>query len=199
MSVTIAAMSRSPPDEHAASSLTARASAGDATAREAFVRAHADDVHRAVARILVGHEEAWDDVAQDAMLNVLRALPGFAPGGAASVRTWVLTITARTAVDALRRRSRRAARLALVARGSSVAGDTPEALAAHRQLAARVAEAMRLLPDDQRVALVLRAYHDQDYAEIALATGTTVANVKSRIHRARQALARLIGQGGSHE
>ena len=45
------------------------------------------------------------------------------------------------------------------------------------------------------MALVLRAYHDLDYAEIALATRSTVANVKSRIHRARGALAKALGTG----
>ncbi|MCB9732018.1 MAG: sigma-70 region 4 domain-containing protein [Deltaproteobacteria bacterium] len=54
---------------------------------------------------------------------------------------------------------------------------------------------MATLPDDQRVALVLRAYHDQDYADIAHATGSTVAAVKSRLHRARRALAAWLGLG----
>ncbi|MCB9732017.1 MAG: hypothetical protein H6745_05225 [Deltaproteobacteria bacterium] len=75
------------------------------------MRAHADDVHRAVARVLVGSDPAsWEDVAQDAMLRVLRALPRFTPGGPATLRTWILTIAVRVAIDALRRRDRYGAR-----------------------------------------------------------------------------------------
>ncbi len=172
-----------------------RARAGDATARAAFVRAHADEVYRVVARILVGRREAWDDAAQDALIKVLDALPRFEPDGPASVRTWIVTIAARTAIDHLRRGRRYAARVDALE--VEAASDDPEAAVARRELGQRVAAAMALLPDDQRVALVLRAYHDQDYAEIAAATASSVANVKSRIHRARAALAKALGLGGT--
>lgn len=195
--VTTIVMTRHPTVDRAEASLVERARAGDAAAREAFVRMHADEVHRAVARILIGHRDAWEDVAQDAMLNVLRGLARFDPEGAASVRTWVLTVTARTAIDALRRRARHATRIAALGEVPRFESDSPEALTEKRQLAARVTEAMRALPDEQRVALVLRAFHDLDYAEIASATESSVANVKSRIHRAREALARALGPEGS--
>src|SRR5690606_435369 len=110
--VTTIVMSRHPTVDRAQASLVERARAGDAEAREAFVRMHADEVHRAVARILIGYRDAWEDVAQDAMLNVLRGLARFDPDGPASVRTWVLTVTAHTAIDALRRRARHATRIA---------------------------------------------------------------------------------------
>ena len=167
---------------------------GERAARDAVVRLYVDDVYKAVARILVGRPAAWDDVAQDAMLNVLRGLGDFEPSGAATLRTWILTITARTAIDALRRRSRYEARLAAVATVPTLASPTPEVIAEQHELAQRVAAAMEALPTDQRVALVLRAYHDQDYAEIAVATGSSVASVKSRLNRARVALARLLGR-----
>jgi RNA polymerase sigma-70 factor (ECF subfamily) len=183
------------PDESAAPTLIERVRLGDRAAREAFVRAHIDEVHRAVARILVGREDAWDDVSQDAMLAILRGVARFDPDGRASVRTWLLTITARTAIDALRRRSRYAARIGALSELPAERSATPETLSEQRELAARVQEAMRRLPDEQRVALVLRAYHDMDYADIARATDSTVANVKSRIHRARAALARVLEAG----
>ena len=53
---------------------------------------------------------------------------------------------------------------------------------------ARVEAAMASLPSDQRAALVLRAYHDLDYDEIADALQVRVGTVKSRIARARKAL-----------
>jgi len=198
--VTTIAMTRQPTVDRAQVSLVERAKGGDAAAREAFVRAHADEVYRAVARILVGRGEAWEDVAQDAMLNVVKGLPGFDPDGPASVRTWVLTVTARTAIDALRRRARHATRLAAFAEIPRGASESPEAITERRELAARVSAAMSRLPDEQRVALVLRAFHDLDYADIATATQSSVANVKSRIHRAREALTRMLEGGeGAHD
>lgn len=167
---------------------------GERAARDALVRLYVDDVYKAVARILVGRPAAWDDVAQDAMLRVLRGLGDFEPTGAATLRTWILTITARTAIDALRRQGRYEARLAAVRAVPTPAVPTPDVVAEQRELAARVAAAMEELPTDQRVALVLRAYHDQDYAEIAAATDSSIAGVKSRLNRARAALARLLGR-----
>lgn len=199
--VNTIAMTRHATIDRAEASLVERARAGDVAAREAFVRTHADEVYRAVARILVGRSDAWEDVAQDAMLNVLKGLARFEPDGPASVRTWVLTVTVRTAIDALRRRARHATRIAALGELPRAEADSPEVLTERRELAARVGEAMQALPDEQRVALVLRAFHDLDYAEIASATQSSVANVKSRIHRAREALARVLGVGrsGGHE
>lgn len=174
----------------------ARADSDPRAAREAFVRAHEDDVWRAVARILGPSRRAqWEDVAQDALVKVITALPGFDPEGLATARTWVLTIAARAAIDALRK-SRRAERRSVdpAALGLDRELESAEAALAARELAERVAAAMEQLPDDQRVALVLRAYHDLDYAEIAVATATSVQGVKARLHRAREALARLVGR-----
>lgn len=177
----------------------ARARTGERAARQAIAVRFANDVYQAVARIMVGRPAAWDDVAQDAMVRMLRGLGDFDPHGTATLRTWVLTIAARTAIDALRRRSRYEARLAIVATEPREGPVRPDEVAEQRELGARVAAAMEELPTDQRVALVLRAYHDQDYAEIAAATGSSVAGVKSRLNRARTALARLVGWSGRGE
>jgi RNA polymerase sigma-70 factor (ECF subfamily) len=53
---------------------------------------------------------------------------------------------------------------------------------------------MAALPEDQRAVLVLRAYHDFDYDEIAAAVGVEIGTVKSRLARARAALKDALAQ-----
>jgi RNA polymerase sigma-70 factor (ECF subfamily) len=64
----------------------------------------------------------------------------------------------------------------------------PEQTAAQRQLGRRVQLALAALPEEMRAVLVLRAYHDFDYDEIAAAVGIELGTVKSRLARARAAL-----------
>ena len=167
-----------------------RAQKGDRRAQTAVVQAHQQVVFAAVSRILCGRGSV-EDVAQDAFIKTLKGLPGFDLGGSARLSTWILTIATRTAIDALRRsqRSERALNNVVPLHGG---GDTPEATAQGRELSGRVERAMAQLTADQRAVLVLRAYHDMDYDEIAEAAGATSAGVKSRLSRARSALKELL-------
>jgi len=171
-----------------------RAQRGDRAARAVIIATHQHKVYAAVGRILVGWPDLWDDVAQDAFVKVLRALDRFDPNGPATLSTWILTIAARTAIDAARSASR-----ADLADGGAVAHETthaapsPEATASQRDLGRRVTAEVAELPPEQRAVLVLRVYHDMDYGEIADATGATKASVKARLNRARVALRRALG------
>lgn len=84
----------------------ARAQRGDRRAQTALINAYADPVHRAVFRILAGRSELVEDVTQEAFLKVIKGLPRFDVRGSATLKTWVLTIAARTAIDAGRRARR---------------------------------------------------------------------------------------------
>jgi RNA polymerase sigma-70 factor, ECF subfamily len=70
----------------------------------------------------------------------------------------------------------------------------PESAAARNELTARVWEAIRRLPIDQREALLLRDWHGLSYAEIAEAVGASAGTVSSRIHDARTTLRKRIGR-----
>jgi RNA polymerase sigma-70 factor (ECF subfamily) len=162
--------------------------------KEELLRAHQAQVHALVSRMLVGHRSAIDDVAQDSLIKVLEALPSFDPKGPAKLSTWILTITARTCIDALRKR-----RLREAVPGDGEAADErsdPESAAIARETRARVEAAMAKLPDEHRAVLVLRAYHDLDYAEIAAALELEEGTVKSRLARARAALKEVLERGG---
>jgi RNA polymerase sigma-70 factor (ECF subfamily) len=164
-----------------------RAQAGNPEALRALVVQYQRPVYALVGRILAAQPALVDDTAQEAFLKVLNAIPRFDPGGPARLSTWILTIATRTSIDALRK-------VVPLAAVEERVDSSPERALVTRDLGRRVSAAMAALPSDWRAALVLRAYHDFDYPEIATALGIEIGTVKSRIARARQALREALGE-----
>ena len=177
-------------------SVLSRARGGDPRALTELIRLYGPRVHALVCRMLVGHPRALvEDLCQESLVKVVRALPGFDPAGPARLSTWILTVATRTCIDQLRRERRRPEReLDAGPELEAPVGRSPEEAAQRRQLARRVERAMADLPEEQRAVLVLRAYHDLDYDEIAGALGIELGTVKSRLGRARLALRRLMSE-----
>lgn len=162
----------------------ARARRGDPAALRALVERYRGAAAALLYRMLVDRPSEVDDALQETFVRVVGAIGRFEPKGAAKLSTWILTIATRIAIDRLRRpRPKEADVLRLVDTAPS-----PEALVAARTLRARVEAQMAQLAPDARAALVLRAYHDLDYEEIARIQAVEVGTVKSRIARARAAL-----------
>lgn len=173
--------------------ILARARRGERAALAAILERHTGPVYALAHRMLPGRRDLCDDVAQEALLRVLRGLPRFDPAGPARLSTWVLTIATRVCIDALRRRAREPLAGEEKLAGLAARTADPERSADQRSLARRVEAAAAALPDDQRAVLVLRAYHDLDYDEIASALGIEEGTVKSRLSRARSALKAALG------
>jgi RNA polymerase sigma-70 factor (ECF subfamily) len=181
----------------------ARAKKGDPKARTALVRMYQRPVYALASRMVAAQKrDLADDLAQESMLKVLEHLGRFDPNGPAKLSTWILTITTRTCIDALRRSKKV---IALWADPTdrepevSARADGPEETFEARELRARIEQAMAQLSDDQRAILILRAYHDLDYPEIASALGIEAGTVKSRLSRARQALKdAMVARGARH-
>jgi RNA polymerase sigma-70 factor (ECF subfamily) len=188
-----------PPDRRSDDQLVAAAQAGDRQALEVLLGRHYDRVH-AVCRRIAGSRRDADDAAQEAMIGIVRGLARF--DGRAQFSTWVYRIATNAALDELRRRRRRPA-LASVddERGppdvvDPLAERTVEASVERLSIDAALAD----LPEDFRVAVVLRDVGDLDYAEIADVLGVPVGTVKSRIARGRSHLATALGnRGGAAE
>ena len=166
----------SPPPEP---ELIGRAAAGDVRAFATLVEAHRDRAWAVCLRI-TGHRQD----AEDALTAAWRALPGFR--GDARFATWLHRIAANAAIrHATQRRD-------------APLDELPEPEAADAEFTTVQAErdaigsALAKLPPEFRAALVLHEYADLSYAEIAQAQGVVIQTVKSRLNRARRAVAALL-------
>ncbi len=174
------------------------ATAGDRAAMDALLRAHYDRIF-AVCRRITGSESDAADAAQEALMAVVRGLSKF--DGRSSFSTWVYRIATNASLDELRRRRRRP----VVADTSDIPIDRDPHLAdpdgergfdlvADRE---QLDQALRQVPEEFRVPLVLRDVGDLDYAEIAETLDVPIGTVKSRIARGRAALAQIV-RAGNH-
>lgn len=184
--------------------LAAAAAAGDPDAFAALVDRHQASVYR-LARLLVHSQADAEDLLQQTFLSAWRSLASYR--GEASVRTWLLTITRHAAFA----RRAREARLPIdetrvediedlgVAAGW---GRDPEQLALRAEQHEVLRAAFGRLSPEEREVLTLRDLEGLSGDDTAALLGVTRAAMKSRLHRARMALAaevqRAQGAGGSH-
>jgi len=160
-----------------------RAQRGDERAWRDLVLRFQQPVHALIWRLLAGRaRHRVEDLVQETFVRVLGALPGFDPAGPASLSTWILTIATRLALNELRRPE--SAALA----DEPVAADRADDSAERRRLARAIADGVAQLPASQRAVLVLREYHELEYAEIAAVLEVDLGTIKSRLARARAAL-----------
>jgi RNA polymerase sigma-70 factor (ECF subfamily) len=173
--------------------LIERARLGDSTALSDLLRRHHPRLHAVCLRIL-GRRADADDAAQNALISIARGLPSF--DGRSAFSTWAHRIATNAALDELRRRRRRPQPRLDVTDSRGHTGDHDDraeiALQAYenRQL---VEEALAGLPDDFRVAVVLRDVADLDYESIASILDVPIGTVRSRIARGRALLAAAVG------
>lgn len=166
--------------------LIEKARAGDQRAFAALVEPHRSML-TAVCYRIVGDEGAAEDALQETLVAAWRHLDRFE--GRSKFSTWLYRIAHNAALASARKTvpdpvdpSERG-----VAVGSSI-DDTVSDVRSVRWALARI-------PPDFRAALVLREFADMSYDEIARAQGIKVQTVKTRISRARQALAALLAPG----
>ena len=167
--------------------LAERASGGDRRALEVLLDRHADRVH-AVCRRIVAHPEDALDATQEAMIAIARGIRRF--DGRAAFTTWCYRVATNAALDELRRKRRRPL---------PSSPDGPEPVASGPSTEDRVGAkldvdaALRELPEEFRVAVVLRDLCDLDYAEIADVLDVPPGTVRSRISRGRALLVDHLG------
>jgi len=148
---------------------------------------------RAVCWRILSNESDADDATQNAMMAIVKNFSSFDERSAFS--TWAYRIATNAALDELRRRRRR--RLTLLRQDN---GETPDIadqrsedqfsyIDAHDELSS----ALALIPEEYRVALVLRDVADLDYEEISHILDVPIGTVRSRIARGRGRLAEILG------
>ncbi len=170
-----------------------RARRGEVDALRAVVEQYQGPVLAYLGRmLLVERDEATvQDLAQETFVRVIRGLPRFDPSGSARLSTWIFTLATNLALDELRRRRRRRASAELADLVAADA-DRPDVIAARRQQARAILDAVAGLAPDYRAAFLLREAHGMAYEEIAHALGIEVGTVKSRLARARRALRQAL-------
>jgi RNA polymerase sigma-70 factor (ECF subfamily) len=152
------------------------------TAEQAF-----DDYHKTVYRFayrLLGKADLAEDITQECFLSVLRHPQRWNPARG-DMKTYLFSIARNLA----RKRYRDDHSDSQVDEdwALSVAEQKPD-----QEISAAVAEAVAQLPDLQREALILFEYEGLQLAEIGQIVGADIGVVKSRLHRARQRLKRLL-------
>jgi RNA polymerase sigma-70 factor (ECF subfamily) len=166
-----------------------RAQRGDQRAWRDLIERYQGPVHALIWRLLAGRSRhRVEDLAQETFVRVLRALPKFDPIGTASLSTWILTIATRMTLNELRRPEP-----AGLDR-EPISDARADADSERKRLGEAIAAGVAALPDAQRAVLVLREYHDLEYAEIAAVLELDAGTVKSRLSRARAALREHLTQ-----
>jgi len=178
--------------------LVERAQRGDKHAFGLLVSKYQRKLSRLLSRFLrdVGDVE---DVAQEAFIKAYRALPSFR--GDSAFYTWLYRIGINTAKNHLTATGRRAPTTTPF--DSEEAEDfddgdrlrdinTPENVMMSKQIAITVNEAMERLPEELRTAITLREIEGLRYEEIATIMSCPIGTVRSRIFRAREAIAERL-------
>jgi RNA polymerase sigma-70 factor, ECF subfamily len=178
--------------------LVDRAKSGDVKAFEMLVVKYQRRVERLIGR-MVRDVDLVQDIAQESFIRAYRALPQFR--GDSAFYTWLYRIAVNTAKKMLMDMKRDPLVLessrALGEDGEETSraeneltdGETPEALLASKEIAAAVNAAIEALSEDLRQAITLREIEGLSYEEIADVMNCPIGTVRSRIFRARDAIA----------
>ncbi len=179
--------------------LVERVKAGDVKAFEMLVVKYQRRIERLIGR-MVRDVDLVPDIAQETFIRAYRAIPQFR--GDSAFYTWLYRIAVNTAKKALMELKRdplvtesaRASRDEEDDGGSRVEneltdGETPDSVLASKQIASAVNFAIEALSDDLRQAITLREIEGLSYEEIAEMMNCPIGTVRSRIFRAREAIA----------
>jgi RNA polymerase sigma-70 factor (ECF subfamily) len=187
------------PDEKA---LLVRLRAGDDAAYERLLRLHSGRM-LAVARRFLASEDDAREAVQEAFVSAFKAIDRFA--GDARLSTWLHRIVVNACLMKLRTRRRKPeesiedllpsfrenGHLDAPAAGWREGADT---LIERDEVKSLVRAAIEQLPDGYRTVLLLRDIEEFDTAQTGEALGLSRAAVKTRLHRARQALRQLLDE-----
>lgn len=175
--------------------LVERAQRGEKPAFELLVAKYQRKLVRLLSRFIRDPAEV-EDVAQEAFIKAYRALPSFR--GESAFYTWLYRIGINTAKNYLVAMGRRAPTVSETEHPDGEAGEesgqvpdynTPEHELMSRQIADTVNRAVEELPEELRTAITLRELEGLSYEEIASMMNCPIGTVRSRIFRAREAIA----------
>jgi len=175
--------------------LVERVQRGDKHAFDLLVSKYQRKLGRLISRFVKDPAEA-EDVTQEAFIKAYRALPGFR--GESAFYTWLYRIGINTAKNHLLANKRRPPTSTPLDSEDSESFEeasllrevnTPENELMSKQVVDVVQTSLQQLPEDLRSALTLREIEGLSYEEIAAVMNCPIGTVRSRIFRAREAVA----------
>lgn len=178
--------------------LVERAQRGEKHAFELLVAKYQRKLARLLARFIRDPAEV-EDVAQEAFIKAYRALPSFR--GDSAFYTWLYRIginTAKNHLVAIGRRAPTATEFDTEEAEGFSDGEqlrdinTPENVMMSKEIAGTVNATMEALPEELRTAIQLREIEGLSYEEIATIMNCPIGTVRSRIFRAREAIAEKL-------
>ncbi|MFA6180162.1 MAG: RNA polymerase sigma factor RpoE [Candidatus Methylopumilus sp.] len=178
--------------------LVERAQSGDKHAFDVLVAKYQRKLARLLSRYVRDTAEV-EDVTQEAFIKAFRALPSFR--GDSAFYTWLYRIGINTAKNYLVSQGRRAPTSTEYNADEAETFDdgdqlrdinTPENLLLSKQVGETVNAAIDELPEELRTAIILREIDGLSYEEIALSMNCPIGTVRSRIFRAREAVANKL-------
>jgi RNA polymerase sigma-70 factor (ECF subfamily) len=185
-------------------SLVERLQGGDMAAFTAIVQRYQDRVYNAVWRVC-GHTEDARDLTQEAFLKAYESIGSFR--GHSAFYTWLFRIAMNVALSHRRKAKRRPTRsldapaephladsqaATLAARVQERTAHDPADGVQARELHGHVAQALQQLDEEFRFVVVLRDIEGFDYQQIGDVLGIAPGTVKSRLHRGRMALRKML-------
>jgi RNA polymerase sigma-70 factor (ECF subfamily) len=178
--------------------LVVRAQRGDKQAFELLVEKYQRKLARLLSRFIRDPAEV-EDVTQEAFIKAYRALPAFR--GDSAFYTWLYRIGINTAKNYLMAMGRRAPTSTEVEADEAEGFDegeqlrdinTPESLLLSNEIAETVNSTIEQLPEELRTAIQLREIEGKSYEDIAREMNCPIGTVRSRIFRAREAIAEQL-------
>jgi len=169
---------------------------GDKTAFDKIIIKYQKPIINFIYRFTADRSSA-EDLAQEVFIRIYNASKNYV--ASAKFSTWIFRITANVAIDYLRKRKAEGINISMeeIFEGkdniapiqlNDQSQENSEQILEKQEIEANIKKALQSLPENQRLAIVLKVYEDMPYNEIASILGVSVASVESLLFRARQAL-----------
>ncbi len=180
--------------------LMARIAKGDEDAFEILVNRHQTSVLNLIYRF-IGDRTQAKDLAQEVFIRVWQTAKSYEPR--AKFTTWIYRITANLCFNELKSARRRRwfqfhrsneDNEGSIEETFSDGSPTAEDLLLEKERGRQISDALQSLPDNQRMALVLKRYDDLSYQEIAQIIGCSLSAVESLLVRAKRTLQKKLGE-----
>lgn len=166
------------------------AGSGDRDAFALLLRRHTPAIRRVLFGLFAGNREDMEDAEQEVVVALFRSLPRF--GFRSSFPTFLYRLVRNRGIDLIRRRERERRSLRRWAGQRPADPPHPEEVAIAQVARGEAITLLGGLGPDQRVVVLLREVEGLSLEEIARILGVAVGTVKSRLHRARRSIERIL-------